>query len=95
MERKGKIKSEIIAELSEILETDAMYLIYGERREFNPEDDLMQVIEKIDKKVDIPEISFLIPRGLYEKLTLIAMRRLPEKDRHDIYEFILDKIKNL
>ena len=95
MERKGRINSDIITKLSEVLDTKPLVILYGEDYCENPKDQPCELIEKAEKKIDIPEIPFIITNDLYEKITVIAMRRLSAQDNKEIYNFVLDKLKKL
>ena len=95
MERKGNINSDKITKLSEVLDTKPLVLLYGEDYCEHPKEKTAELIEEKESKIDIPEIPFIVTSNLYEKMTVIAMRRLSPQDNKEIYNFVLDKLKKL
>lgn len=89
MERMGNITCETLIKLTDILKTDALTLLYGEKM-------LCKEIPKIEEiKKDIDGIPMLIADDLYEKFAVIAMRNLSHNSKQEVYGFIMEKLKNL
>ena len=83
MERKGNITCEMLIKLTDVLDTDALTLLYGE-----------QYNEKITiESIDSSEIQPLVTQNIYEKVAVIAMRAFPFKRKQEIYEYIIDQLK--
>ena len=87
MERKGNITCEILIKLCDILNTDALTLLYGEKEQ--PKES--KKTEEIEK--NFSTIPMLVAQNLYENFAVIAMRSLPSKKKQEIYEFVLNKLK--
>jgi len=89
MERIGKITSELLIKLTVILQTDALTLLYGDNKP-------KTIIPNINEfKKDIDGIPFLVAQDIYEKFAVIAMRNLLPSSKQEVYEFIIDKLKNI
>ena len=94
MERCGKISSERITKLAQILETDAVTLLYGEKQ------NITNFVEPIEPKVEKP---LVIPTLTSNDLTareaaLVKMfKNISEPNKTLIYEFVfkLFQIKDL
>ena len=94
MERCGKISSERITKLAQILETDAVTLLYGEKQ------NITNFVEPIEPKVEKP---LVIPNLTSNDLTareaaLVKMfKNISEPNKTLIYEFVfkLFQIKDL
>ena len=46
-------------------------------------------------KADIDGVGMIVAQDVYEKFAVIAMRNLSQPLKHEIYEFILDELKNV
>ncbi len=93
MERMGKIHSEVIIKLCNILKVDELTLLYGDNRPINKV--ILDVENMAHKTINIVGISEFVTQNFYEKFCVLALRNLKEKDCKEIYEFILEKLKNL
>jgi len=88
MERIGKITSELLIKLTVILQTDALTLLYGENKPKMPIPEIKEI------KKDIDGIPLLVAQDLFEKFAVIAMRNLSNGGKLEVYEFIMEKLKN-
>ncbi len=93
MERMGKIHSEVIIKLCNILKVDELTLLYGDNRPINKV--ILDAENMAHKTINIVGISEFVTQNFYEKFCVLALRNLKEKDCKEIYEFILEKLKNL
>lgn len=77
----------------------SLTLLYGEDWNKEPKADTPQPIPQpeqvIKETFNIEGIGINIARDMYENFAVIAMRNLPHQPKHDVYEFILDKLKIL
>ena len=89
MERMGNITCETLLKLTEILKVDVRKLLYGEDM---PKKDMKDINEF---KADIDGVGMIVAQDVYEKFAVIAMRNLSQPLKQEIYEFILDELKNV
>ena len=89
MERMGNITCETLLKLTEILKVDVLKLLYGEDM---PKKEIKDINEF---KADIDGVGMIVAQDVYEKFAVIAMRNLSQPLKQEIYEFILDELKNV
>ena len=89
MERMGNITCETLLKLTEILKVDVLKLLYGEDM---PKKEMKDINEF---KADIDGVGMIVAQDVYEKFAVIAMRNLSQPLKQEIYEFILDELKNV
>lgn len=89
MERMGNITCETLLKLTEILKVDVRKLLYGEDM---PKKEMKDINEF---KADIDGVGMIVAQDVYEKFAVIAMRNLSQPLKQEIYEFILDELKNV
>lgn len=89
MERMGNITCETLLKLTEILKVDVLKLLYGEDM---PKKEIKDINEF---KADIDGVEMIVAQDVYEKFAVIAMRNLSQPLKQEIYEFILDELKNV
>ena len=92
MERKGIVTCKTLIKLTEIFQTDALTLLYGEEHKEKIEKPLLNAEETI-KITDSYEIQPLVTQNIYEKIAVIAMRAFPYKRKQEIYEYIIEQPK--
>ncbi len=93
MERKGNITCEMLIKLTAVLDIDALTLLYGEKEE--SQTTLSNLEEITIEPIDTSEIQPLVTQNIYEKIAVIAMRAFPQKRKQEIYEYIINKLKNI
>lgn len=89
MERMGNITCETLLKLAEIFKVDALKLLYGEDM---PKKEIKDIKEF---KADIDGVGMIVAQDVYEKFAVIAMRNLSQPLKQEVYEFILDELKNV
>lgn len=89
MERMGNMTCETLLKLTEILKVDVLKLLYGEDM---PKKEIKDINEF---KADIDGVGMIVAQDVYEKFAVIAMRNLSQPLKQEIYEFILDELKNV
>ena len=89
MERMGNITCETLLKLTEILKVDVLKLLYGEDM---PKKEMKDINEF---KADIDGVGMIVAQDVYDKFAVIAMRNLSQPLKQEIYEFILDELKNV
>ncbi len=95
MERKGNITCEMLIKLTDILDTDALTILYGEKDNKQSQTTLSNLEEIIAEPIDTYEIQPLVTQNIYEKIAVIAIRAFPHKRKQEIYEYIIDQLKCL
>ena len=89
MERMGNITCETHLKLTKILKVDVLKLLYGEDIQKKEMKDINEF------KADIDGVGMIVAQDVYEKFAVIAMRNLSQPLKQEIYEFILDELKNV
>ncbi len=91
----GNITCELLINLTDILDTDALTLLYGEKTEEQPKEKPVIIEEETAGVIDTSEIQPLVTQNVYEKIAVIAMRVFPEKIKQEIYEYIIGALKSI
>ena len=89
MERMGNITCDTLLKLTKILKVDVLKLLYGEDIQKKEMKDINEF------KADIDGVGMIVAQDVYEKFAVIAMRNLSQPLKQEIYEFILDELKNV
>ena len=89
MERWGNITCETLLKLTKLLKVDVLKLLYGEDIQKKEMKDINEF------KADIDGVGMIVAQDVYEKFAVIAMRNLSQPLKQEIYEFILDELKNV
>ncbi len=90
MERKGNITCKLLIELTEILQVDALTLLYGQEKSNETEQTSTKYPEEMPQaEPDMLGIPPLVANNLYEKFAVLAMRNLLPETRQEVYEYII------
>ena len=83
----------MIIKLADVLETDALTLLYGEKDK--EKTTLVSLEEIMVEPIDSYEIQPLVTQNVYEKIAVFAMRAFPNKRKQEIYEYIINQLKRI
>ncbi len=98
MERRGNISCDILLKICEIFDFNADYFLYGitKKPKKNKSGQIVLFRDaKMAEEIHVNEINLLISEDFREQILLIAMRNLDDEAVQEIYEFIMDKLKEI